>query len=101
VSPVSDLHAWPSRPTVESAFAEFEAFRDRLRTLVSLCDRDDPVRTALIGELFAFDDLVEKVRPAFGVPAGVRATKRRDVGEDTQAWLSGQAGQMRRNRGPQ
>lgn len=100
---MSDLHAWPSAASVDAAFAEFAVHRDRLRTLAHLHGGDDgkPVRAALLAELFALDDLEERMRRKLAGPLHAQVPERREVGEQTGAWLRGETGLMRRNRGPQ
>jgi hypothetical protein len=102
VIPVSEQQT--AAAAIGLAMQEFADHRSRVRDLVHLHagDGDQRVRAVLQAEVFALDLLEERMlshlrqRPAEEVPAGV---PHRPVGEDTQAWRTGQA-YMPRNRGP-
>ena len=86
------------------AMAEFADHRNRVRDLVHLHrgDENQRIRDAMLAEVYALDLLEQRMMRHFHerapeqTPAGL---PRRPVGEDTQAWRSGQA-YMPRNRGP-
>ena len=99
---MSDTHAWPSTSAVDAAFAEFAAHRDRLRDLAHLHGGDEgkAVREVLLAQLFALDELEQRMRARLAEPAAVEVPARREVGLSTGAWKRGEA-PMPRNRGPQ
>jgi hypothetical protein len=99
---MSDLHAWPPQSSVDAAFKLFDAHRDYVRDLVHRHpgDENEAFRALLQAEVFALDLLSERMRQELSRPEPVEpARHRRDVGEDTRAWLAGQSPAMTRNRG--
>jgi hypothetical protein len=109
VSPVSDFELRSDASAVEQAMAELADYRNRARDRVHALPGDEQaaVREAWKVQVFELDLLEERMlghlrqRTLEVTPAGLprRPGAHRPVGEDTQAWRTGQA-YMPRNRGP-